>query len=202
MEKAKKSGSAIFMDIVIVLMLLVACACFALYYGGFFQSLIVLWVGVASFTILYHFWLRILMGKVTKRFAIDYRAWWFKERSFEKKLYKILKVRKWKGKVLTYDPDAFLIEKHGYEGVANAMAKAETDHWINELISLSTMLFPLLWGAPWLFISTAVVGMLFDMQFIVVQRFHRPIITRVIDKEKQRKTRRALAKKSEDLHYD
>ena len=82
------------------------------------------------------------------------------------------------------------------------MAKAETDHWINELISLSTMLFPLLWGAPWLFISTAVVGMLFDMQFIVVQRFHRPIIMRVIDKEKQRKTRRALAKKSEDLHYD
>ena len=202
MEKAKKSGSAIFMDIVIVLMLLVACACFALYYGGFWQSLVVLWVGVASFTILYHFWLRILMGKVTKHFAIDYRAWWFKERSFEKKLYKILKVRKWKGKVLTYDPDAFLIEKHGYEGVANAMAKAETDHWINELISLSTMLFPLLWGAPWLFISTAVVGMLFDMQFIVVQRFHRPIIMRVIEKEKQRKTRRALAKKSEDLIND
>ena len=198
MEKAKKSGSAIFMDIVIVLMLLVACACFALYYGGFFQSLIVLWVGVASFTILYHFWLRILMGKLTKCFAVNYRTWWFKERRFEQKLYKLLRVRKWKGKVLTYDPDAFLIEKHGYEGVANAMAKAETDHWINELISLSTMLFPLLWGAPWLFITTALVGMLFDMQFIVVQRFHRPIILRVIEKERKRNLRRALAKKSED----
>lgn len=201
MEKAKKSGSAIFMDIVIFLMLMVSAVCFVLYYGGLFQSLVVLWVGIASFTILYHFWLRILMGKVTKRFAIDYRAWWFKERRFEKYIFKILRVRKWKGKVLTYDPDAFLIEKHGYKGVANAMAKAETDHWINELISLSTMLFPLLWGAPWLFISTAVVGMLFDMQFIVVQRFHRPIITRVIEKD-EKKTRRALAKKSEDLHYD
>ena len=202
MEKAQKSGSAIFMDIVIALMLMVACVSFVLYYGGFFQSLIVLWVGVASFTILYHFWLRIILGNVTKHFHIRYTAWWFKERRFEQKLYKLLRVRKWKGKVLTYDPDAFLIEKHGYEGVANAMAKAETDHWINELISLSTMLFPLLWGAPWLFITTALVGMLFDMQFIVVQRFHRPIILRVIEKERKRNLRRALAKKSEDLHYD
>jgi len=113
-----------------------------------------------------------------------------------------LRVRKWKGKVLTYDPGAFSLKQHSYEEVANAMAKAETDHWINQLISLSTMFFPLLWGAPWLFISTGIVGMLFDMQFILVQRFHRPIIVRVIDKERKRKTRRALAKKSEETIND
>jgi len=197
-----KSNSALFMYIVIALMLTVSGVCFVLYYGTFTDSRIVLWVGVASFTILYHFWLRIIMGSVTRRFPIRYTAWWFKERRFERRLYKLLRVRKWKGKVLTYDPDAFLLEKHGYEGVANAMAKAETDHWINELISLSTMFFPLLWGAPWLFISTGIVGMLFDMQFILVQRFHRPIIVRVIDKERKRKTRRALAKKSEETIND
>jgi len=197
-----KSNSALFMYIVIALMLTVSGVCFVLYYGTFTDSRIVLWVGVASFTILYHFWLRIIMGSVTRRFPIRYTAWWFKERHFERRLYKLLRVRKWKGKVLTYDPGAFSLKQHSYEEVANAMAKAETDHWINELISLSTMFFPLLWGAPWLFISTGIVGMLFDMQFILVQRFHRPIIVRVIDKERKRKTRRALAKKSEETIND
>ncbi|MBQ4120654.1 MAG: hypothetical protein IJD35_01430 [Clostridia bacterium] len=197
-----KSNSALFMYIVIALMLTVSGVCFVLYYGTFTDSRIVLWVGVASFTILYHFWLRIIMGSVTRRFPIRYTAWWFKERRFERRLYKLLRVRKWKGKVLTYDPGAFSLKQHSYEEVANAMAKAETDHWINQLISLSTMLFSLMWGAPWLFISTGIVGMLFDMQFILVQRFHRPIIVRVIDKERKRKTRRALAKKSEETIND
>lgn len=193
-----KSSSALFMYIVIGLMLTVSGVTFGLYYGAFTDSRIVLWTGIASFTILYHFWLRIIMGSVTRRFPIRYTAWWFKERRFEKYIFKILRVRKWKGKVLTYDPEAFALEKHSYEEVANAMAKAETDHWINQLISLSTMLFPLMWGAPWLFISTGIVGMLFDMQFILVQRFHRPIILRVIEKERKRNSRRALAKKSEE----
>lgn len=193
-----KSNSALFMYIVIGLMLTVSGVCFALYYGDFTDSRVILWVGIASFTILYHFWLRIIMGCVTRCLPIRYTAWWFKERRFERRLYKLLRVRKWKGKVLTYDPDAFSMEKHSYEEIAYAMAKAETDHWINELISLSTMFFPLLWGAWWLFISTGIVGMLFDMQFILVQRFHRPIIMRVIEKERKRKTRRALAKKSEE----
>ena len=193
-----KSNSALFMYIVIGLMLTVSGVCFTLFYADFVKSRVILWVGVASFTILYHFWLRILLGCVTRHLPIRYTAWWFKERRFEKRLYKLLRVRKWKGKVLTYDPDAFSPEKHTYEEIANAMAKAETDHWINQLISLSTMLFPLLWGAWWLFISTGIVGMLFDMQFILVQRFHRPIIVRVIEKERKRKTRRALAKKGEE----
>ena len=193
-----KSNSALFMYIVIGLMLTVSGVCFTLYYGAFTDSRVILWVGIASFTILYHFWLRSLLGCLTRRFPIRYTAWWFKERRFEKYIFKILRVRKWKGKVLTYDPEAFALEKHSYEEVANAMAKAETDHWINQLISLSTMLFPLMWGAPWLFISTGIVGMLFDMQFILVQRFHRPIIVRVIEKERKRNSRRALAKKSEE----
>ena len=195
-----KSNSALFMYIVIGLMLALAGVCFTLYYGAFTDSRVILWVGIASFTILYHFWLRILLGCLTRHFPIRYTAWWFKERRFEKYIFKVLRLRKWKGKVLTYDPDAFSMEKHTYEEIAYAMAKAETDHWINELISLSTMLFPLLWGAWWLFISTGIVGMLFDMQFILVQRFHRPIILRVIEKDQKRKTRRALAKKSEDYH--
>ena len=99
-----------------------------------------------------------------------------------------MRVRKWKEKVLTYDPQAFSVQDHSLEEIANTMAKAETDHWINELISLSTLLFALLWGQFWIFLITAIAAMLFDAQFIVVQRYNRPIVLRVLEKKKQRET--------------
>ena len=128
------------------------------------------------------------MGNVSKLFRIHYKQRWFKQRSFEKGLYKLLRVRKWKEKVLTYDPQAFSVQDHSLEEIANTMAKAETDHWINELISLSTLLFALLWGQFWIFLITTIAAMLFDAQFIVVQRYNRPIVLRVLEKKKQRET--------------
>lgn len=190
MNKSPKSASAIFMYIVIGVMLTVAAFCFTLYYADFVKSRVVLWVGVVSFTVLYHFWLRILLGSFTRRLPIRYTHAWFRQRKFETRLYRFLRVRKWKDKVLTYDPDAFSMEKHTYEEIAYAMAKAETDHWINELLSLSTLLFIPIWGAWWAFVPSVVLAMLFDAQFIVVQRYHRPIILRVIARNNQRTKRR------------
>lgn len=66
------------------------------------------------------------------------------------------------------------------------MAKSETDHWINEIISLTSILFFLVFGHLPLFIISAVAAMLFDAQFIVVQRFNRPIVLRLINRLKKR----------------
>jgi len=187
MGKTKKSGPAIFMYCVIALTLLEALISFIIYYCNILRSGIILWTGVTAFTIMYHLWLRIIMGNVTKLFRINYSQRWFRERRFERRLYKLLRVRKWKEKVLTYDPDSFSQEKHTLDEIANTMCKAETDHWINELISLSTLLFALLWGELWIFLITAVAAMIFDAQFIVVQRFNRPIVLRVLNRKKSRK---------------
>ena len=127
------------------------------------------------------------MGNVSKLFTIQYGQWWFKERFFEKKLYKLLRVRKWKEKVLTYNPDHFSTKLHTYDEIANTMAKSEVDHWINELIALSSILFALIWGQFWIFLITAIAAMIFDSQFIIVQRYNRPIVLRVAQKRKQRR---------------
>ena len=180
MEKPKKSGPAIFMYIVIAVGVLITLTCFTLYYGNFFKNDIVLWIGVTAFTIIYHFWGRIILGNVTKLFHIHYSQPWFRERKFEKKLYKLLRVQKWKDKVLTYNPELFDMKTRTLDEIANTMAKAETDHWVNELLSLTTLLFPLIWGEWWVFTLTAVVAMIFDAQFILVQRYNRPKAIRVI----------------------
>ena len=100
-------------------------------------------------------------------------------------------MKDWKGKALTYNPESFSLKEHSLEEIANTMAKSEVDHRINEAISLSTMLFAILWGEFWIFCITAVAAMIFDSQFIIIQRYNRPRIVRIIDKEskiKEKKT--------------
>jgi len=187
MSESKKSGPAIFMYCIIAITVIVSIVCFVIYYTTIYQSEVVLWVGITAFTIMYHFWLRIIMGNVSKLFAkhLNYNRWWFKERKFEKKLYNLLRVKKWKGKALTYNPELFSLKEHSLEEVASTMSKAEVDHWINELISLSTLLFGIIWGNFWIFLVTAIIAMIFDAQFIVIQRYNRPRIVKIIEIEKR-----------------
>ena len=186
MEKAKKSGPAIFMYSVIAVMVTAAAACLGLYYGGRTESGAVLWTGIVAFMIVYHFWGRLIMGNVTKLFPINRNHWWFRQHFFEKKLYELLRVKKWKGKALTYNPELFSMKDRTLTEIADTMAKVEVDHWVNEVISLLSILFSLLWGQFWIFFATAVFAMIFDGQFIAIQRYNRPRVVRMIKRERKR----------------
>ena len=185
MNKAKKSGSAIFMYCVIAITIIIWVVCFTLYYNNIYKNNVILWTGITAFTIMYHFWGRIIMGNVSKLFKkhISYKQWWFKERNFEKKLYKVLRVKEWKGKALTYNPELFSLKEHSLEEIADTMVKAELDHWINEVISLSTLLFAIPWGTLWIFAISAFIAMIFDSQFIIIQRYNRPRVLKILEKE-------------------
>ena len=189
MKKQKLSGPAIFMYSMIILTVLIAALCFSLYYSGVFTNSTILWTGIVSFMVLYHFGLRIFMGNITKKFRINYFHPLYKTRKFEKSLYKLLKVRKWKDKVLTFEPENYDFQNVTLEQLAATMAKSELDHWINQLISLLSLLFIFLWGCPLAFIITAVLAMIFDAQFIIVQRYNRPIVLRLMEKKERKASR-------------
>jgi len=159
---------------------ILSAVCFFLYYAGYFSTAAILWSGIISFMIFYHFGLRILFGEITKHFQINYRHKWFQQRPFEKKLYRFLKVRNWKDKVLTFDPKSYDFQNRTLDQLATTMSKSEVDHWINEIISLFSILFAFLWGLFPAFLLTAIAAMLFDAQFIVVQRYNRPIVLRLM----------------------
>lgn len=186
MSKQKKSGPALFMYAVIFITAITSAVCFGIYYLGTSQSGAVLWAGIVSFMIMYHLWVRIIMGNVSKLLKINQNCWWFREKPFEKRLYKLLRVKKWKGKALTYNPEAFSLEKHTLDEIAQVMTKSELDHWINEIISLASILFSLIWGQFWIFAITALLAMIFDAQFIIIQRFNRPRISRILEKQAKR----------------
>ena len=186
MTKPKKSGPAIFMYCVIAITVIISIVCFALYYGNIYKNEMILWTGITAFTIMYHFWGRIIMGNISKLFKkhINYNQWWFKEKSFEKRLYKLLRVKEWKGKALTYNPESFSLKEHSLEEIADTMVKSEVDHWINEVISLTTILFAIPWGKLGIFLITAIIAMIFDSQFIIIQRYNRPRVMKILNNKK------------------
>ena len=189
MSKNKKSGPAIFMYSVIVITVIISIVCFTLYYGDIYRNDVILWIGITAFTIMYHFWVRIIMGNVSKLFKkhINYKQAFFKERKFEKGLYKFLRVKDWKGKALTYNPESFSLKEHSLEEIANTMTKSEVDHWINEIISFISILFSFIWPELfWAFLISAIVAMVFDSQFIIIQRYNRPRVMKILEKENKK----------------
>jgi len=187
-NKVKKSGPAIFMYCVIAITFITSIICFTLYYKNIHRNTVILWIGIVAFTIMYHLWVRIIMGNVSKLFKkhINYNKKWFKERKFEKGLYKLLRVKEWKGKALTYNPELYSLKDNSLEDIANTMCKSEVDHWINELISLSTLLFAIPWGNFGAFLITAIAAMIFDGQFIVIQRYNRPRVLNGIERRNKK----------------
>lgn len=182
MKRTKLSGPALFMYGTMIVTALTTAVCFFLYYSKAAGNDVILWVGITSFMILYHFGLRILFGEIAKRIPIDPNGGFYRKRIFEDRLYKFLMVRKWKDKVLTFDPASYDFKSRTPRQLAVTMAKSERDHWINEIISIASLSFILLWGCWPAFVITAALAMLFDGQFIVVQRYNRPIIMRLIER--------------------
>ena len=187
--KLNDSGPAKFMYSVIGICLSTCIICFIIYYGNFNKNWKILWTGIVTFTIMYHFWVRIILGNVSKLFKkkINYKQKWFQELKFEKSLYKLLRVKEWKDKAFTYNPRDFSLKDRTLEDILNTTAKSEVDHWINEAISVSTMFFGLIWGRPWLFIISALCAMIFDSQFIIIQRYNRPRLAKVVQRENRKK---------------
>ncbi|MBQ7898218.1 MAG: hypothetical protein IJ323_07320 [Clostridia bacterium] len=191
MAKKNESPVAIFIDGVILTTFLVSVVAFVLYYSNIYHNGTILWVGIVAFMIMYHLGLRIFFGNITSKLVISYKNRFFKPLFFEASLYKLLRVRKWKEKALTYDPDAFSPKKHSWEEIANTMSKSEVDHWINEVISVVSILFSLLWGEFYIFLITAILAMLFDAQFILIQRYNRPLVIKHMEKKAKLLEKRA-----------
>lgn len=192
MKLFQKSGPALFMYSVIAIGILTSVLTLGAYYGGKTDSRVIMWIGIVAIMIVYHFWVRIIMGNISKLFKkhLSYKQWWFKEKKFEKGLYKFLKVKEWKGKALTYNPESFSVKDNSLETLANTMTKSEWDHWMNELISVCSIFFAFIFKVTVIpFLISAIAAMIFDSQFIVIQRYNRPRIVKLLERQERESKR-------------
>lgn len=144
------------------------------------ESVFVYSLGVTFFTFLYHFVMRLLVGLVCDKFVkTNPESKWFNQRPFEKKLYKFLKVKKWKEYIPTYYPEAFDIEKNTLEQIEKNMCGAEVVHEIIMVLSFIPLLFAIPFGVFPVFFITSVIASLVDFVFVIVQRYNRPRIIKL-----------------------
>ena len=139
-------------------------------------------LAVTAGTIAYHFWMRLLVGGIFDLLLhnqVNHDQKWFRVGRTEQKLYRILKVHKWKKYVPTYDPDAFDKTQHTWQEIASAMCQSELVHETIVPLSFVPILFSVWFGATPVFILTSILSALFDLIFVMLQRYNRPRVLKL-----------------------
>ena len=134
-------------------------------------------------TVAYHFLMRLLVGTVIDLLLknhVDYRKRWFRVSTAELKLYKTLRVKQWKGKMATYDPGCFNPKIHSWDEIAQSSCQAELVHELIILFSFAPIFASIPFGALPVFLVTSVLAACYDALFVIMQRYNRPRILKMI----------------------
>ena len=151
-----------------------------------FRNEVFLTFAITFGTIFYHFIMRLIVGFCTRQIRrdFDYNGRWFRKKKFEDQLYKSLKVKRWKDMMPTYNPSTFSLQQHSPKEIIRTMCISELGHEINIVLSFVPLSFALLWGAFPVFLITSVAAAFMDAVFVVMQRYNRPRMIRMMEKFK------------------
>ena len=172
--RVMKSTAAATLAVTVILALL----------NHFFPRDWLLSVLISTGTVFYHFAMRLAVGAVVpKMMSHPGRRKWFAQRSFEPKLYKVLRVKQWKDHMPTYDPASFSLRENTLEQVINNCCVSEIVHEVIICFSFIPLLFTFLWGAFPIFLITSVLAAGIDGCFAIMQRYNRPRLVRILEKK-------------------
>lgn len=158
-----------------------------LFSGG--GSRLLLTAGITCGTIAYHFCMRLLVGWGYDRAMgnrADYYHPWFRQHSFEPGLYALLGVKSWKNRMPTYVPELFDPGVHTWDEIAQSMCQSELVHETIFLLSFLPVAASI-WLGDWMvFLITSLLAACFDLSFVLIQRYNRPTIIRLAERERRR----------------
>lgn len=165
----------------------VSCVLYLSFHRGLYFSL-----AVTFFTTFYHFAMRIIVaifvtyfrsGKTTE----DGRP--FQIGKHEAAFYKLIHIKTWKQNAPTYNQALFVVTRGSYTTLCHNMANAQIGHSYMVVFSFAPLLFSKAIDGFWPFFITSVLAALFDMQFVMIQRYNRARVSRIRSKMKERAVR-------------
>lgn len=154
----------------------------------FNSNTVILSIAITFGTISYHFLMRLAVGYAINGIfhnRFNYNKKWFLEKKFEKRLYEVLKVKKWKDKMPTFAPEMLDFKVHTWEEIAGAMCQSEVVHSIIAVLCFVPILATLVWGTFWVFFITSVLSACVESMFVIMQRYNRPRVKKMIEKQKR-----------------
>lgn len=138
---------------------------------------------------LYHVAMRLLVGLCIHGIYHNKMAGtgrWFREKPFERRLYRLLRVHRWKRWLPTWEKAFFDLQRRTPAEVVEATCQAEVVHELIAALSLLPMAMIPVWGAPGVILLTSVAAALVDLMFAVLQRYNRPRLLRLAERMQQR----------------
>ncbi len=153
------------------------------------SSGIILPLAITSGTIAYHFVMRLMVGlafHATMRNKADYRKRWYQVSKREMAVYEKLKVKQWKRRMPTYDPALFDPRLHTWEEIVQAMCQAELVHETIAVLSFLPILAGIWFGEYPVFIVTSVLSAACDIVFVIMQRYNRQRVTKLLNRKSVR----------------
>lgn len=173
---------------VITIIAILATVSFTIFYRNTGKGAF-LTLAITAGTIAYHFVMRYMVAGIFRcvmHNQTDLSKKWYKQRNWEKHFYQILRVKQWKSKMPTYEPDSFNLKMHTPDEIAGAMCQAELSHEIIALCSFLPLLAVPAWGAFWVFLITSMLAAWMDLMFAIMQRYNRPRILNLCRKKNRR----------------
>lgn len=177
MAKTMKWAAGIFLALTLVL---------AVSYR-FFPAGVLLTLAITAGTISYHLCMRLLVGRafhVLLKNRANYHRSWYRLHNWEKRLYEKLRIKKWKAHLPTFQPELFDPRLHTWEEIAQAMCQAELVHETIIVLSFLPLAFVPLFGSFPAFLLTSLGSAAFDGLFVMLQRYNRPRVIHLIEREK------------------
>lgn len=138
-------------------------------------------------TTFYHLAMRLVVGTlydVGMKNHADYTKKWYQIHSWESRLYRFLHVKQWKDKMPTYNPEFFSTGKHTWEEIAQAMCQSELVHETNMVLSFIPLIASKWFGSFLVFFITSICGAIFDLLFVIMQRYNRARIIKITLRKK------------------
>lgn len=152
----------------------------------FYENDVLLSITITVGVFAYHFIMRLTVGYIINALLknkVDYNAWWFKSKAFEAKIYDFIKVKRWKKHLPTFAPDTFDVKKHSLEEIASATCQSEIVHEVIIVLSYLPILLYIPFGTLGVFIATSVFASLIDLVFVILQRYNRPRLLKLIARQ-------------------
>ena len=150
---------------------------------------ILLPLAITSGTIAYHFVMRLIVGlafHATMQNQADYRKRWYQVSKREMAVYEKLKVKQWKRRMPTYEPALFDPRLHTWEEIVQAMCQAELVHETIAVLSFLPILAGIWFGEYPVFIVTSVLSAACDMVFVIMQRYNRQRVMKLLNRKSVR----------------
>ncbi|MGN1110819.1 MAG: hypothetical protein ACI4QY_04140 [Oscillospiraceae bacterium] len=153
------------------------------------RNTVMLILGVIMLNAAFQLIARLLINSICEgafENGINSSSDWFRTTDFEERFYGFMGIKYLKKHLPKTERTDFSLSRMSPQNIIDAGCEIEAEHEIDILVSLLGILLSIPFGNVWIFVTAAVIAILYDLIYLSVQRYNRPRLERIQLKRRAR----------------